>query len=145
MDAKRDKTEKNCSLNLSTSISNQESPGPGPGIALNINIITAVPTIVNLKFSGNSLISLNIKNKIIITEPIKTISCANGTLKDPIDNVKTTNIKLPPNIHQLIFVFSEPLSSLKSKPFNLKISIFLFLKYFANPTPKIETSGITKA
>ena len=36
--------------------------------------ITAVPTIVNLKFSGNSLISLNIKNKMMITEPIKTIS-----------------------------------------------------------------------
>jgi hypothetical protein len=26
---------------------------------------------------------LNIKNKIIITEPIKTISCANGTLNEP--------------------------------------------------------------
>ncbi len=35
-------------------------------------IITAVPTIVSLNSSGNSLMSLNIKNRIIITEPKKT-------------------------------------------------------------------------
>ena len=65
-EANRDKTEKNCSLNPSSSISNQVRPGPGPGIALKIKMITAVPTIVSRKFSGNSLISLNIKNKIMI-------------------------------------------------------------------------------
>ena len=75
-DASNDKIEKNCSLKFRTSISNQVNPGPGPGIALKIKIITAVPTIVNLKFSGNSLIKLNIKNKMIITDPVKTISCA---------------------------------------------------------------------
>ena len=120
IDASKDKIEKNCSLKPSSSISNQVRPGPGPGIALNIKIITAVPTIVNLKFSGNSLMSLNIKNKIMITEPIKTISCAKGTLKDPIDKVKITNIKLPPSIHQFILVFSDPLSSLNSSPLDFK-------------------------
>ena len=49
-EASSDNIEKNCSLNFSSSISNQDSPGPGPGIALNTNIITAVPTIVDLKF-----------------------------------------------------------------------------------------------
>ena len=44
-----DNTEKNCSLNSSTSISNQDKPGPGPGIALKIKIIIAVPTTVSLK------------------------------------------------------------------------------------------------
>ena len=120
IDASKDKIEKNCSLKPSSSISNHVRPGPGPGIALNINIITAVPTIVNLKFSGNSLMSLNIKNKIMITEPMKTISCAKGTLNDPIDKVKITKIKLPPRIHQLIFVFSVPLSSLNSSPLDFK-------------------------
>ena len=57
---------------------------------MNIKIITAVPTIVSLRFSGSSFINLNIKNKIITTEPIKTISWAYGTLKDPIDKVKIT-------------------------------------------------------
>ena len=56
----------------------------------------------------------------MITEPIKTISCAKGTLKDPIDKVKITNIKLPPSIHQLILVFSDPLSSLNSSPLDFK-------------------------
>ena len=74
IDASKDKIEKNCSLKPSSSISNQVRPGPGPGIALNIKMMTAVPTIVSRKFSGNSLMSLNIKNKIMITEPIKTIS-----------------------------------------------------------------------
>ena len=74
IDASNDRTEKNCSLNPSSSISNQVKPGPGPGIALNTKIITAVPTIVNRNSSGSSLISLNIKNKIIITEPTNTIS-----------------------------------------------------------------------
>ncbi len=55
-----------------------------------------------------------------MTEPINTISCANGTLKEPIDNVKITKTKLPPNIHQFIFVFSLPLSSLNSIPLDFK-------------------------
>ena len=49
-EASNDNIEKNCSLNFNSSISNQDSPGPGPGIAINTNIITAVPTIVDLKF-----------------------------------------------------------------------------------------------
>ena len=48
-EAIRDNTEKNCSLNSSTSISNHDKPGPGPGIALKIKIIIAVPTTVSLK------------------------------------------------------------------------------------------------
>ena len=123
-DANKDNTEKNCSLNSKTSISNQVSPGPGPGIALKINIITAVPTMVNLKCSGSSLISLNIKNKIIITDPINTISCAKGTLKEPMLNVKTTKIRLPPKIHQFTFVFSPSLSSFNSKPWDCNFLIF---------------------
>ena len=82
---------------------------------------------------------------MIMTEPIKTISCANGTLKEPIDNVKITKTKLPPNIHQFIFVFSLPLSSLNSRPLDFKVCIFLCLKYFAKITPSIETKGITRA
>ena len=73
-DAISDKTEKNCSLNLSTSISNHDNPGPGLGIARKINIIIAVPTTVNLKSFESSFINLFIKNKIIIMEPRKTIS-----------------------------------------------------------------------
>ena len=64
----------------------------------------------------------------IITEPIKTISCANGTLNEPIDSVKITKTKLPPNIHQLIFVFSLPLPSLNSRPLDFKVCIFICLK-----------------
>ena len=93
IEASKDSIEKNCSLNPNISISNQVRPGPGPGIALNIKIITAVPTIVSLNSSGNSLISLNIKNRMIITEPIKTISCANCTLKDPTERVKITHTR----------------------------------------------------
>ena len=74
MDAISDKTEKNCSLNLRTSISNHDNPGPGPGIARKIKIIIAVPTTVNLKSFGSSFINLFIKNKIIIIDPRKTIS-----------------------------------------------------------------------
>ena len=128
IDASRDRIEKNCSLNPSSSISNHVKPGPGPGMALNINIITAVPTIVNRNSSGNSLISLNIKNKMIMTDPINTISCAKGTLNEPTDNVKITKTKLPPKIHQLTFVFSSPLSSLNSKPLDCKFCIFFSLK-----------------
>ena len=75
-------------------------------MALNIKIIIAVPTIVNLNFSGNSLISLFIRNKMINIEPKKTISCAKGNPNEPTLNVKITKIKLPPSIHQLTFVFS---------------------------------------
>src|SRR5210317_466014 len=116
IEASNDKIEKNCSLNSRTSISNHVKPGPGPGIALNMKIIIAVPTIVSLKFSGSSLMSLNIKKRIIITEPRNTISCAKGKLKDPTDNVKITKIKLPPKIHQLISVFSVLKSSLYCNP-----------------------------
>ena len=76
IDAMSDKIEKNCSSNFKTSISNQVNPGPGPGIALKIKIIIAVPTTVNCKSFGSSLMSLLIKNKIIPTEPTKTNSCA---------------------------------------------------------------------
>ena len=118
IEASKDSIEKNCSLNPNKSISNQVRPGPGPGIALNMKIIIAVPTIVSLNSSGNSLISLNIKNRMIMTEPIKTISCANGKLKEPTERVKITKTKLPPKIHQFIFVFLSSLSSLNSKPFD---------------------------
>ena len=74
IDASKESIERNCSLNPSLSISNQVNPGPGDGTALKTKIITAVPTIVSLRCSGNSLINLNIKNKIIMTDPIKTIS-----------------------------------------------------------------------
>src|SRR6056300_792898 len=144
-DASNDKIEKNCSLKFRTSISNQVNPGPGPGIALKIKIITAVPTIVNLKFSGSSLIKLNIKNKMIITDPVKTISCAKDILKDPTDNEKITNIKLPPKIHQLTFGLSSPLSSLNFKPCISKFLIFLFLRELDKITPKMEIKGIIKA
>ena len=73
-DAINDNTEKNCSLNLSSSISNHDNPGPGPGIARKTKIITAVPTTVILKFFGSSLINLFIKNRIIAIEPKNTIS-----------------------------------------------------------------------
>jgi hypothetical protein len=65
---------------------------------------------------------------MIITDPVKTISCAKGILKDPTDNEKITNIKLPPKIHQLTFGLSSPLSSLNFKPCISKFLIFLFLR-----------------
>ena len=46
IDASKDKTEKNCSLNRRISISNQVSPGPGLGIALNTKMMIAVPIII---------------------------------------------------------------------------------------------------
>ena len=90
--------------------------------------MTAVPTIVNLKFSGSSLISLNIKNKIITTDPIKTISWAKGTLNEPMPSVNITKIRLPPKIHQFTLVLSPSISSFNRKPCNSKILIFLLLK-----------------
>ena len=75
-------------------------------MALNIKIIIADPTIVNLNFSGNSLISLFIRNKMINIEPKKTISCAKCNPNEPTLNVKITKIKLPPSIHQFTFVCS---------------------------------------
>ena len=108
IEASKDSIEKNCSLNCSSSISNQDKPGPGPGMALNIKIIIAVPTIVNLNFSGNSLISLFIRNKMINIEPTKTISCANGKPKEPTLNVKITKTKLKQIIkEELESVLSE--------------------------------------
>ena len=65
----------------------------------------AVPTTIKRDCSGNSLINLLIKNKIISIEPRKTISCAKGTFKVPTPKVKITKTKLPPKINQLGFVF----------------------------------------
>ena len=52
VEARSERTEKNCSLNPSSSISNQFSPGPGLGTALNTKIMIAVPIIVFLCFFG---------------------------------------------------------------------------------------------
>ena len=89
--------DKNSWSKPKTSISNQLPPWPTPGIALNMNIIIAVPSIIFFALASNSFDNLNSKNKIIMNEPIKTISCERAILEVP-----TIRINITKNIEPII-------------------------------------------
>ena len=99
----------------------------------------AVPTIINLWFSGSSFNNRPIRKRIIITEPKNTISWAKGILKDPTPTEKITKTRL----NDRTSASWQLLKNLRKKNYKLKIKLRNYLREAAIlPPSTVRTAPV---